>query len=181
MSFQKISGQNWVFCQPSFCGSPQCTDSPSRQQLHQRTLARKSPSFLMGPRKVSLWDPIGGHGGRASEHQSPCEVSASRTHVDLAFDYRLLRGVVRNCIYQTARQAKHRITARIHARAHGAISVHAVKQLRGIVGWCGWVATTSHRCHKARAARVTRRAAGSKTAARLQRRYLTRAYSCAAC
>jgi hypothetical protein len=36
----------------------------------------------------------------AAEHQSPYNVSASRTHVGSAFDYRLLRGVVPNHIYQ---------------------------------------------------------------------------------
>jgi len=36
----------------------------------------------------------------ASEHQSPCNVSASRTHVDLALDDRHLHGVVLNHIHQ---------------------------------------------------------------------------------
>src|SRR6266446_2693409 len=36
----------------------------------------------------------------ASEHQSPCNVSASRTHVDLTLDYRHLHGVVPKHVHQ---------------------------------------------------------------------------------
>jgi hypothetical protein len=77
----------------------------------------------------------------ASEHQWPCNLSASRGHVDLAFDDRHLHRVVskhvdqKHLIVSLSGLALH--NSPMHAGAH---RPYAVKQLRRIVG-CDWIAT----------------------------------------